>query len=111
MRRPLEPGLHACIEAGVPIAVGADLNPIGVRFHRELEMLERAGMDRRAVLHAASVGGRDLNGFGSASIPVPGSAADLILVEENPISSLATLRQPLLVMTHGRIVSSRLGDV
>ena len=103
--------LLACIEAGVQIAVGADLNPIGPRFHRELEMLERAGMGRRAVLHAASVGGRHLNGFGGSSMPDPGSAADLILLEENPMSSLATLRQPLLVITHGRVVRSRLGDV
>lgn len=101
--------LQACIKAGVPIAVGADLNPIGVRFHRELEMLERAGMDRLAVLHAASVGGRALNGFGATSQPDPGSVADLILVEENPLSSLATLRRPVLVVTHGRIVYSRLG--
>ena len=99
--------LQACIEAGVRIAVGADLNPIGPRFHRELEMLERAGMDRRSVLHAASVGGRALNGFGDCSTPDPGSAADLILVEENPMSSLDTLRQPVLVVTHGRVVYRR----
>ncbi|MCY4621778.1 MAG: amidohydrolase family protein [bacterium] len=102
--------LQACIDAGVPIAVGADLNPIGVRFHRELEMLERAGMGRQEVLHAASVGGRQLNGFGGTSTPDPGSAADLILLEENPLSSLATLSRPLLVITHGRVVRSRLGN-
>ncbi len=96
--------LHACIEAGVPVAVGADLNPIGPRFHRELEMLERAGMDRRAVLHAASVGGRALNGFGDCSTPDPGAVADLILVEENPMSSLDTLKEPVVVITHGRLV-------
>ena len=102
--------LLACIEAGVPIAVGADLNPIGVRFHRELEMLERAGMDRRAVVHAASVGGRQLNGFGGTSQPDHGSIADLILLEENPLSSPAMLKRPVLVVTHGRIVFSRLDD-
>ncbi len=100
--------LHSCLEAGVPVAVGADLNPIGVRFHRELEMLERAGMSRRAVLHAASVGGRQLNGFGSSSQPDPGSVADLILVEENPMRSLSTLRSPVVVVTHGRVVLSHL---
>ena len=65
-------------------------------------MLERAGMDRRSVLHAASVGGRELNGFGGASAPVPGAAADLILVEGNPMESLGALRRPRLVITHGR---------
>ncbi|MXZ30631.1 MAG: amidohydrolase family protein [Acidimicrobiia bacterium] len=94
--------LKMCIAAGVRIAVGADLNPIGERLHRELEMMERAGMDRRSVLHAASVGGRQLNGFGGASAPVPGAAADLILTEENPMESLSTLRSPRLVVSHGR---------
>jgi imidazolonepropionase-like amidohydrolase len=99
--------LHACIEAGVKIAVGADLNPIGPRLHRELEMLELAGMGRLAVLHAASVGGRELNGFGPGSTPEHGAAADLIFVEESPLVSLDTLRQPKLVIAHGRVVSDR----
>lgn len=101
--------LHACIEAGVKIAVGADLNPIGPRLHRELEMLEGAGMERLAVLHAATVGGRELNGFGASSTPEPGVAADLIIVEESPLRSLDALRQPTLAVAHGRIVSDRTG--
>ena len=64
-------------------------------------------MDRRAVLHAASVGGRALNGFGDCSTPDPGAVADLILVEENPMSSLDTLKEPVVVITHGRLVSGR----
>ncbi len=100
--------LKMCIAAGVRIAAGADLNPIGVRLHRELEMMERAGMDRRSVLHAASVGGRELNGFGGAPVAVPGAAADLILLEGNPMDSLQALRRPRLVVTHGRPVAGDL---
>ena len=110
--REIMPGhadaLRMCIAAGVRIATGADLNPIGVRLHRELEMLERAGMDRRSVLHAASVGGRELNGFGGATGPVPGAAADLILLGGNPMDSPPALREPLLVVTHGRPVAGDL---
>lgn len=95
--------LHACIEAGVQIALGADLNPIGERYHRELELLESVGMDRRSVLRAATVGGRDLNGFGSASNPEPGAVADVLLVPANPMESLETLKEPALVISHGRI--------
>lgn len=94
--------LHACIEAGVRIAVGADLNPIGPRLHRELEMMERAGMDRRSVLEAATVGGRALNALGEASTPEPGAAADLILVEGDPMADLGVLRAPQMVLAHGR---------
>lgn len=100
--------LRACVEAGVKAAVGADLNPIGPRLHRELEMLERAGMDRRWVLHAASVGGRELNGLGGSSTPEAGAAADLILVEGNPMESLEVLAAPVLVVAHGRAVFSRM---
>ena len=110
--REIMPGhadaLKMCIAAGVRIATGADLNPIGVRLHRELEMLERAGMDRRSVLHAASVGGRELNGFGGATGPVAGAAADLILLGGNPMDSPPALREPLLVVTHGRPVAGDL---
>lgn len=94
--------LHACIEAGVRIATGADLNPIGPRLHRELEMMERAGMDRRSVLEAATVGGRALNGLGETTTPDPGSVADLILVEGDPMEDLQVLRDPRLVFAHGR---------
>ena len=110
--REIMPGhadaLKMCIAAGVRIATGADLNPIGVRLHRELEMLERAGMDRRSVLHAASVGGRELNGFGGATAPVSGAAADLLLLAANPMDSLPALRRPLLVVTHGRVVAGEM---
>jgi imidazolonepropionase-like amidohydrolase len=94
--------LRMCREAGVRIAVGADLNPIGPRLHRELEMLELAGMDRRSVLEAATVGGRALNGFGAASTPEPGLVADLILVEGDPMDDLHSLRRPRAVFAHGR---------
>ena len=103
--------LKMCMAAGVQIAAGADLNPIGVRLPRELEMMERAGMDRRSVLAAASVGGRELNGLGGASAAVPGAAADLILLAGNPMESLAALRQPLLVITHGRAVAGELAGI
>ncbi len=100
--------LHACLDAGVRVAVGADLNPIGPRLHRELTMLERAGMDRQSVLHAASVGGRHLNGLGGSSSPDPGAAADLILLEDHPMRRPETMQKPVLVITHGRVVYSRL---
>lgn len=100
--------LHACIDAGVKIALGADLNPIGVRYHRELELLETVGMDRRSILRAASVGGRDLNGFGDQSMPDPGAAADLLFLEDDPMVSPGTLKEPALVISYGRIVGDRL---
>ena len=95
--------LMACIEAGVRIAVGADLNPIGPRLHREMAMLERAGMDRLSVLRAATVGGRELNGLGAATTPDGGASADVILFAGDPAEDLAPMSRPALVMVGGRV--------
>ena len=97
--------LKACLDAGVKIATGADLNPIGPRLHAEIRMLERAGMDRLSVLHAASVGGRELNGLGAESRPSRGASADLIFLEKNPIEVPVTLESPQLVFTNNRLLN------
>lgn len=96
--------LMACVAAGVKIAAGADLNPIGPRIHAELRMLEKAGMTRLQVLHAATSSGKELNGFGSETSPMPGSIADLIFIEGNPMDNLQLLEKPRGVMTYGRFV-------
>ena len=94
----------ACAEAGVRIATGADLNPIGPRLHSELVMLQRAGLTPLQVLYAATVGGRALNGLGEATAPEPGTAADLIFTAGNPLEDWSVLQAPRAVMTFGRFV-------
>jgi imidazolonepropionase-like amidohydrolase len=94
----------ACVAAGVRVATGADLNPIGPRLHAELAMLQRAGLTPLQVLYAATVGGRALNGLGDATVPKPGCAADLIFLESNPLDDLSRLAAPKAVMTFGRFV-------
>ena len=86
------------------IAVGADLNPVGPRLHREMELLEEVGVDRLTVLHAATIGGRELNGLGSQSLPEPGAAADLVFTEGSPLDDPKVLRDPVLVMAFGRVL-------
>ncbi len=96
--------LQACLAAGVRIAVGADLNPIGPRLHDELHFMEVAGMDRLAVLHAATVGGRLMNGLGDHTRPLPGAVADLVLLDGDPRDDLDVLREPLVVTAFGRLL-------
>jgi imidazolonepropionase-like amidohydrolase len=96
--------LRACLEAGVPLAIGADLNPIGPRLHAELAMLERLGIDRLTLVHAATVGGRALNGLGGETTPAPGSLADLIVLDGDPLDGLGTLAAPRGVLSFGRVV-------
>lgn len=97
-------GVQACIAAGVKIATGADLNPIGPRLHAELKLLEQIGMSRLDVLRAATAGSRELNGLGPETAPQPGSAADLILLEGNPLDDMSVLKRPRGVVAHGRFV-------
>jgi imidazolonepropionase-like amidohydrolase len=96
--------VRACIAAGVKIATGADLNPIGPRLHAELRLLESIGIERLDVLRAATSSSRELNGLGGETSPVPGSAADLIMLERNPVEDLAALQHPRGVMAYGRFV-------
>jgi imidazolonepropionase-like amidohydrolase len=96
--------LRACLDAGVRVATGADLNPIGPRLHSELRMLERTGVDRLTVLRAASVGGRTLNGLGDETAPRAGSAADLLLLDGDPMDDLDVLSRPVGVIIFGRFV-------
>ena len=103
-RRRARAATLACAEAGVRVATGADLNPIGPRLHAELLMLQRAGLTPLQVLYAATVGGRALNGLGEATAPGPGTAADLIFTEGNPLEDWSVLPQPRGVMTFGRFV-------
>ncbi len=90
--------------AGVKLATGADLNPIGPRLHAELRLLESIGLSRLDVLRAATTGSRELNGLGAETSPVPGAAADLVVLEGNPMDDMTTLQKPVGVMVAGRFV-------
>ena len=61
-------------------------------------------MDRLSVLRAATTGGRALNGLGEHTRPVPGAAADLILVDGDPLTDPMALRNPVGVITFGRLI-------
>lgn len=99
--------VRAAVEAGVKIACGADLNPIGPRLHAEIALLEQIGLERRLVLHAATAGGRELCGLGASSTPTPGDAADLIVVDADPMDGLDTLSNPAIVFVFGRLIFDR----
>ena len=103
--------VKACVAAGVKLATGADLNPIGPRLHAELRLLEQIGLSRLEVLRAATAGSRELNGLGAETAPVPGSSADLIMVEGNPLDDPTILQRPRGVMAYGRFVVDPRGGV
>lgn len=103
-------GFH---QAGVVILPGSDTIGVpgmvpGFSLHRELELMEQAGMSRFAVLRSAT---RDHAAFITQHFRVPqqrfgviepGARADLLLLDTDPRLDLRALRQPAGVMANGR---------
>jgi len=97
--------------AGVPMLTGTDTPlPVlvpGFSLHDEIDALSKTGLSRYEALAAATRNaGRfvrqyvdDTAAFGTVTV---GGRADLLLLEEDPLTDLARLRHPLGVMLRGR---------
>ncbi|HTP58135.1 MAG TPA: amidohydrolase family protein [Spirochaetia bacterium] len=100
--------VRRALRAGVTIAAGTDaagsLPPRDVLVH-EMKALADAGLTtaealRAATVHAAQVLGQEAR-LGEIE---PGMAADLVIVDGDPLRDLSALVRPLLVVSRGRIV-------
>lgn len=103
--------VKAMADADVELVAGTDAPsipglPAGFSLHDALAELEASGLTRFQALSTATRApgafihrtlGRDRFG-----IIAPGQRADLLLTRENPLTTLATLREPLGVMAKGR---------
>lgn len=104
-------GLHLTGEAhaaGVGILVGTDASPVGFRYHDELGHLARAGLSPADVLRAATIDAARFAGLerNSGSVAV-GKAADLVLLDADPIVDVAAMNRIRWVMQGGRLYDSR----
>ena len=97
---------------GVKIVAGSDTGygPASVgRVSIEVMNLVDSGMSALAALQAATVTNAQMLGrekqIGQLSA---GFEADIMAVERNPLEYLATLQDPLLVISNGRIAVDRL---
>jgi imidazolonepropionase-like amidohydrolase len=103
----LERTVGALHRAGVPLLAGTDAHWAfvipGFALHDELSLLKASGLSPYEVLATATVEParflRKADEFGTVA---PGRRADLVLVEKNPLTDLATLRRPIGVMARGR---------
>jgi hypothetical protein len=93
--------------AGVTIICGTDAG-IGVTIpgfsiHKELAFYKEAGLSNYEVLKTATINAAQthklMNNLGSIE---PGKTANLILIKDNPIEDLETLKNPEWVMVNGR---------
>lgn len=94
-------------EEGVLLVAGSDAgiftNIPGASLIEELDLLEGAGLDRAAVLRAATANAAKALGqeavFGRIA---PGQRADLVLLDDDPRADLAALRTIAAVVAGGR---------
>ena len=90
----------------VPIAAGTD-TPIGLgipgySLHTELELLVAGGMTNQQALHAATIAPTKF--FSNAEVMgriEPGMAADLVLLNANPLQDIRNTREIDAVMVAG----------
>lgn len=97
-------------ESGVQIVMGTDAPQLfsvpGFSLHREFPKMKEAGMDNMAILRSATANaGRYFNPkdmFGTIEL---GKRADLLLLNDNPLEDLTTLREPEMVVIRGKVLT------
>lgn len=101
--------VRAAIEAGVVIAAGTDA---GVTFvghgtlARELALLCEAGLDSMEALAAAtSTAAVEVGLESQVGRLAPGCAADLIVLDRDPVADIRALAEPRIVICRGSIVA------
>ncbi len=116
LQRYFELGLRLTGEAyraGVPVLVGTDTAIGGFRYHDEMALLVRAGLTPTEVLRAATVDAARYAGaqerFGTVTV---GKAADLVILDANPLADIANTRRIRAVLLGGRLYDrGRLNDL
>jgi tetratricopeptide (TPR) repeat protein len=102
--------VKALFDAGVPLMVGTDAPDVGPMagfgIHEELQELVNDGMTPYQVLRAATVVPsqyfRKSAEFGTIEV---GKRADLVLLDQNPLTNIANTRGVSGVMLRGRWIS------
>ena len=96
-------------QAGVPILASSDAsfaNPYlfhGFSLLDELDLYVQIGLAPQEALFTATIARPRFFGLPDAAI-APGARADLVLLADNPLEGLATLRKPLAVVAGGTVL-------
>ena len=108
----IEPRFRHAVERGVRIAMGTD-GGVGSHLPTELSLMVEHGMSPLASLRAATIDAARLLGLdGEIGTLEAGKAADLLLVDGDPIAEPALWRDPartVTVIQGGRVVADRRG--
>ena len=106
MKRPTESFrvLRLLYAAGVPLVAGTDKAVPAHSLHRELELYVEAGLTPMQVIQIATIGAARAMGVDKEVGTIePGKRADMILVNGNPLTHFADLRNVQRVITYGRV--------
>lgn len=112
MQPRIEDVIRRAHAMGIRIAAGADTDyarESTTRISHEVMRFAALGMTPVEALATATSGAAELLGLGNATGRLRvGYEADVILLEHDPLSNPGTLRDPLLVITNGRVALDRL---
>ena len=86
--------LAAARAAGVTMAMGYDSGPPGRAHLRELARMAQGGLGAWEALTAATAGGAAAIGLADRGRLTPGSRADLVVVDGDPLADVALLTTP-----------------
>lgn len=108
VHRDIRGRLREFQDGGGRVIAGSDAGVPGVfagsGLIRELELLVDAGLSPQAALVAATSTAADALRAGHIGAIAPGRAADLLVVEGDPIADIAAVRSVQLVLRDGRVV-------
>lgn len=93
-------------QAGVPVLMTSDspqvFNVPGFSIHHEIELMSKAGMSNYEILKSGSVNPAIyFQEEGEWGVIKTGASADFVMVRNNPLQDLETLKNPLGVMMKG----------
>jgi imidazolonepropionase-like amidohydrolase len=117
MVRPLRQAVRKAKALGVVVVTGTDGSygssddTARVRIGHEIEELLDCGYTPLEAITAATRDAARLLGVdGRTGTVVAGLEADLLVVDRNPLDDVTTLFEPMLVMSNGAVMASRLPD-
>jgi alpha-D-ribose 1-methylphosphonate 5-triphosphate diphosphatase PhnM len=114
MRTRAEVGAHVTSDmakAGVLILAGCDGMIAGFCLHDELAAMVRGGMTPSAALQTATINPASYFGLEqTAGSVASGRSADLVLLDENPLADIASVRRIRCVIVAGRLLDRQALD-
>lgn len=97
-------GAKALAERGVPVSIGAHGQQEGLAAHWEMWSFARGGMSPLEALRAATTAPAEALGFDrDIGTLAPGKLADLVILNENPLTDIRNSDKVDRVMLNGRL--------